>query len=572
MYIIKVDGKLMYSPELMDDGYKVISPKMHLEVNTAGSLDFTLPPCNVKYADIRKMKSIVTVEQDGEQIFRGRVLEENMDISRLKEMYCEGDLSFFLDSLIAPITFEGTAAQFFSALVSAHNSQMEEDKRFVVGNLSGLDNEKIINIATTTYADTLDTIKALLLDVYGGFIRTRFADGVYYVDYISEYTHECTQKIKFGVNLLDIDSHIDTAELCTVLVPLGASTDDGTALTIAEVNDGSIFIENAELIARYGRIYRTYTWDQVTDPAQLMELGQKYMQENVLSETLTLKAVDMHLTNKNIEKIRLGDKVQLESPAHGIERVSVCAAQDIDLQNGDQSEYTFGLPKQTMADQAVSTAEQLDKVKNSINDQHRWLTETQTALNISVNAINLIGHRTTQLEIDVDAAEEAITMKASQDDVDILGERHTAVELRLDAAEDSITAQAETISLQAEEINLKAGKTYVDNLVAQCVQAEDLEAQVLTVVDGANVDSMSVNTLAGGSGDFDEMWVGQLNGQSPAWLSKEVVTGVDYYLETATTPPFYNANGTQVSAGITYVKNVVITPKKETINYLGYTS
>lgn len=561
MYVIKVDGDILYTPELMDDGYKVISPKLHMEVNTAGSLDFTLPPCNVKYDAVHKMKSIITVEQDGEEIFRGRVLEETTDFYKQKEIYCEGDMTFLLDSLQAPFTFEGTAVQLFTGLIAAHNAQMDESKRFVVGDVSGLDDETVIQIATTTFADTSSTVQALLMDVYGGYMRTRLADGVYYIDYISEYTHECTQKIEFGVNLLDIDSQIDATELCTVLVPLGAVMDKGESLTIAEVNNGILYIENEELISRYGRIYRTHTWDQVTDPAQLLELAQKYMQGITLSETLTLLAVDMHLIDGTVDKIRLGDKVHLSSPPHGIDRVSVCAALDIPLQNSGKSEYTFGLPKQTMADQAVSTSAQLDNMANSINDQHRWITETNTALEINVEAINLIGHRTTQLEIDVDAAEEAITLKASQDSVDILEEKHTAVELRLDAAEDSITAQAATISLQAEEIKAKADKIDLQGYVTM----SDFETVQGWATDFAGV-TVSASNVVAGEGDFDELFVGQLNGESPKWTGSTVVTNFTV-TQNKNNATVMLADGT--TKWIQWVESVTITPTTAYINYMG---
>ena len=46
----------------------------------------------------------------------------------------------------------------------------------------------------------------------------------------------------------------------------------------------------------------------------------------------------------------------------------------------------------------------------------------------------------------------------------------------------------------------------------------------------------------------------------------KVCTGTQY--TTATTPPFYNANGTQVSGGITYVKSV--TYNTTDLTYLVY--
>lgn len=593
MYVIKTDGRLLYSPELTNDGFKVYSPKMHMEVNSAGSLDFTLPPCNTLYADIHKMKSIVTVEQDGEEVFRGRVLEENMDFYRQKQIYCEGDLSFLLDSLQAPFNFEGTPAELFVLLVSAHNSQMDESKRFVVGDVSGLDNVTVIKIASTSFADTSSTIQTLLLDVYGGYIRTRKTDGVYYVDYIAEYTHECTQTIEFGVNMLDIDSQIDASELCTVLVPLGAATGTGDALTIAEVNDGSVYIENEELIARYGRIYKTYTWDQVTDPAQLLQLGQAFLQQVALSETLTIRAVDMHLVDGDVEKIKLGDKVLLKSPAHGLDRVSVCSVLDIDLQNGGQSEYTFGLPKQTMADQAVSTASQIDKAMNDINDQHRWLTETDEALNIAVQNINLIGHRTSAIEADFNAAKAEIALKANQTSVDILGERLSGAEVRISGAEAAIelkagqdvvdkmgerltTAEvkidgaASQIALKADKIELEgyvkmedfeAVEGWTDIFASERVETPWLEGGTV------NADNVIAPKVDADAAEVGAMTCETLNGQTPKWTGMTVLTGIGTVSQSKRFLDIMLADGS--TAQLDIVTDVSITPSSAYIEYLG---
>ena len=185
---------------------------------------------------------------------------------------------------------------------------------------------------------------------------------------------------------------------------------------------------------------------------------------------------------------------------HGLDREDVCTAIDQDIENPEKTEYTFGFPLETLTE---SHARTIKGLQHSINDQHRWLTETETALNINVEAVNLIGHRTTQLEIDVDAAEEAITLKASQDSVDILEEKHNEVVLRLDAAEGTITAQA-------EEINLKANKTYVDNLVAKCATVEELETVQSWATDFTGV-TVNVSFVGANEGDFDKLYCGLIN-------------------------------------------------------------
>lgn len=586
MYIIKADGKLLYSPELIDDGYKLISPRMHLEINAAGSLDFTIPPCNALYDDVQKMKSIITVEQDGEVVFRGRISEESVDTYKQRRVYCEGDLAFLLDSLQGPASFTGTQFDLFSQLIAAHNAQMEADKQFTLGDVSGLDREEVFSFDVTTYADTLSMVQSYLIDLFGGYIQTRTEGGVTYIDYVDGFVGECSQKIEFGVNLLNFESQINAEELCTVLVPLGATLDDGTALTIASVNGGMVYIENPEAIARYGRVYKTYTWENVTDPAELLELANEYMQGAGLPETLSITALDMHLVDADVEKIRKGSMVHLLSKPHGIDKKIVCASIDADLENGDQTVFVLGLPKQrlkTLAEQVEEAAAGLDgvisefediytdfediyidledtmdevnRVSGKVDDHHKWLTETDTSLNIAIEHLDLIGHRVNQVEVDVDAAEAAITLKANQTSVDVLEERMSGAEVRIDGAEAEITLKAAQSVVDAmgqrltgaevridgaeAEITLKAAKSTVDEMGERLSTAElridgaesTIEAKAdLILLDGyvkmdefealqAYVedyigDSLSVTNIVAGYGDFDSLWVGQINGGS----------------------------------------------------------
>ncbi len=622
MYIIKADGKLLYSPELIDDGYKLISPRMHLEINAAGSLDFTIPPCNALYDDVLKMKSIITVEQDGEVVFRGRISEESVDTFKQRRVYCEGDLAFLLDSLQAPCSFTGTQYDLFSQLIAAHNAQMEADKQFALGDVSGLDREEVFSFDVTSYSDTLNMVQSYLIDLFGGYIQTRTEGGVTYIDYVDGFMDECSQKIEFGVNLLSFESQINADELCTVLVPLGATLDDGTALTIASVNGGKVYIENPEAIARYGRVYKTYTWENVTDPAELLELGMEYMQGAGLPETLSITALDMHLVDADVEKIRKGSMVHLMSKPHGIDKKIVCASIDADLENADQTVFGLGLPKQRLKTLAERTAEsasgiedifteiedaiwpeiedtwteiedyiwpeiedviwpeiegtqsEVQRVSGEVSDQHKWLTETDTSLNIAIEHLDLIGHRVNQVEVDVDAAEAAITLKANQTSVDVLEEKMSGAEIRIDGAEAQIALKAAQSVVDAlgqrmsgaevringaeAEISLKAARSTVDAMGERLSTAEirisgaesEIEAKADKILLNGYVtmsefealeayvedyigDSISVSSVVAGYGDFDSLGCGQLicgsmslGGSTLTKTSKSVITSV----------------------------------------------
>ncbi len=496
MYKMQADGVVFYDPSADDMTLQVLSPKVQHELNKAGSLTFTVLPGNVMYDGLHKLKTVITLERDGEIVFRGRVLETATDLYNQKEVNCEGELAFMLDSIVRPYQYKGKASDLFRQLVTKHNEQVEEYKRFEIGIITAVKDEDTLETEGGGYADTMSEIKSLLLDGFGGYLRVRRENGVRYLDYVDAFNQACSQVIDFGVNLVDIENKVNAQDVCTVLVPLGKDS-----LTIETVNGGKDYIENPEAIAKYGRIVKTYTWSETDDPAFLLELAQKHMAKMAAETTLTIQAIDLHDCGVDTDSIHLGDTVTLHSIPHGLDKEDVCTAIDQDIENPEKTEYTFGFPQETLTE---SHARAIKGLQHSVNDQHRWLTETDTALNINVEAVNLIGHRTTQLEIDVDAAEEAITLKASQDSVDILEERHTQVELRLDAAEGTLTAQA-------DEIYLKANKTYVDDLVAKCATVEELEAVQSWATDFSGV-TVSASSMIGGYGDFDMLVCGMING------------------------------------------------------------
>lgn len=484
MYKMQADGVVVYDPASDDMTLQVLSPKASYELNQPGSLEFTLLPGNVMYDSLHKLKTVVTLEQDGELIFRGRVLETVTDTYNQKEVYCEGEMAFLLDSLVRPYDFNGKAADLFRQLVTKHNEQVEEYKRFQIGMITAVDDDDTVEVKGEAYTDTMAEIQSLLIDQFGGYLRIRHEGGARYIDYVDAFNQICSQEITFGVNILDIENKVNAQDVCTVLVPLGKDN-----LTIEKVNGGKDYIEDAELVAKYGRIVKSYTWDDASDAGKLLALGQDYMQKMKAETTLTITALDLRAAGADVDGIRIGDTVKLNSQPHGLDKQDICTQIELDIERPEKSEYTFGLPRVTL------TAAQANAVK-SLSErmwhQHRWLTETDTALNINVEATNLIGHRTTQLEIDVDAAEEAITLKASQQSVDILEEKNTAVELRLDAAEGAITAKADTVRVEAIETEIKG-----------LLKVEDLEAEVsaIEVLDVASVSSDHVfgTVVEGGS-------------------------------------------------------------------------
>lgn len=78
MYQIYADGVKMYESG-GDASLLLISPKATLDVNSVPTLSFTIPPGNVRHGKLQKLKTIITVLDDGDLIFRGRVRDITTD-------------------------------------------------------------------------------------------------------------------------------------------------------------------------------------------------------------------------------------------------------------------------------------------------------------------------------------------------------------------------------------------------------------------------------------------------------------------------------------------------------------
>lgn len=385
MYMIYADGNLLHAPNLFHEGYGVFSPKLTVELNKAGSLEYTMPPTNMLYDDLSKLKTIITVHQNGEELFRGRILHDEKDFYKQKSVYCEGELAFLLDSKQRPYTFSGTIENYFRQLINNHNARVDASKKFTVGNVTISGN---ISCASADYPNTFDEITNQILDTVGGYIRTRLENGTRYIDLLADVSKSdnievVAQTIEFGVNLLDISEYITAENIFTVLIPLGATV-EGTdeKLTIASVNNGKDYVEDTTAINLFGRIEEKQDWSGVEDASELKKLGQDLLSKNIeMAVTLTVKAVDLYLLGASAERIRLGDWVRVISLPHGLDKEFQCTKIVYDLENPDQNEYSFGVSYNSMTDQQVNNEK---SIKSSVST----VMSAASSVNMSVNKAN----------------------------------------------------------------------------------------------------------------------------------------------------------------------------------------
>lgn len=126
----------IYDPTDYTDTKKLISPTLTREVGKAGSLEFTLPLGNVAHSALQKMRTTVSVEQDGARIWEGRPMSHEQDFMLRQKVFCEGELAYLNDSSVAPYTAKDvTIKQFLSFLLENHTGMVDAYKAFTCGNV-----------------------------------------------------------------------------------------------------------------------------------------------------------------------------------------------------------------------------------------------------------------------------------------------------------------------------------------------------------------------------------------------------------------------------------------------------
>lgn len=365
MYKVLADGVCIYSDVSMTDETKIIDPTLNLSDNNSGSFTFTLPPSNIAYNTIERLTTLIEVYRDDELLWEGRAISERTDFWGCRNITCEGALSFLNDTIQPQAEYHDmTVRGFLEQLISIHNAKVEAFKQFTVGSVTVTDSNDSI-YRYTNYEKTIECINDKLLDRLGGHIRTRKVNGVRYIDYLDDYPSVTSQEIVIGKNLLDFTKSFDMTDFATVIVPKGARLEESSIealeeyLTVASVNNGSIYVGNQEAISNYGWVEQVVSWDDVTEPSNLLSKAQDYLSYMQFDDmVLELNAVDLHYLNPDIEDINILDLVRVISPPHGLDKVFPVTSLSIPLDKPENATFTLG--------DYVSTS--FTSVNNSVNN------------------------------------------------------------------------------------------------------------------------------------------------------------------------------------------------------------
>ena len=394
MYKIFADDAVLLYDSTLED-FRIGKGVISLEAGKAGSFEFSVFPDHFYYDNFVELKTVITVYKDNRIVFRGRVLNAQADYMNNLAIICEGELAFLMDSITRPYTFSGTATELLKKFINEHNAAVDEFKHFKVGEVT-VSNGTIAR-SNSDYEDTASNMTSRLLeDSTGGvFYITHGEDGqdiTPTINYLKEYTKTATQSIEFGANLKDYVKSVNSEEVATAIIPLGATIDDGDSetedkhLTLGDPD----YVYSKTGVAFRGWIFKPVKFDDITTVEALKKKAQEYV-ETVINPNITIEltAIDLHLLDRSIESFNVCDWVRVFSLPHRLSATMLCKKQTLDLLNPGNDTVTLGHTYATFTQSSSKLTSSLSAVA------------TLSKLSGKLGVLNLITSATEQNSADI---------------------------------------------------------------------------------------------------------------------------------------------------------------------------
>lgn len=472
---------ILYRP---GDDYCLASGKLNLEMGKAGELTVSLPVTNPAVENIVCLTDEVIVYRDSVEIWRGRPITSQQDFQLTGTLTCEGILAYLNDTYYAPFEFEGTPIALLTAILNNHNSFVDTDKQFQIGNVTVTDPNNYISRSSQDYMRTIELLSSRFVETsLGGYFRVRVVDGVKYLDYLSSYDAVAEQDVVFGENILDMASRVDYGGAITAVLPLGSRDETtGERLTVATVNSGDIYVRNRTLINLRGFICECAIWDDVTVASNLLSRAHEYLEQaSAFIKTFSVKAVDLQWEGSENKAWNLGDSVRIYSEPHNINQYSELYKMSLDLLNPTNDSYDFGIVR-TSNSLAIQTSKGQRNLSDSVsNIQANFHKIASTYASFDYLSANY----TTTDEL---KAQYATIKRLDADEVNI----NDAIIGKADVGElNAVKADVEDLSAVSENVKvLLAGQAVTGDM-----QTIKLTAGNATV-DGATINVATMNAAS----------------------------------------------------------------------------
>lgn len=394
IFRVFVDGQLFYHPQLSQ--LAITKAQVKEDAENIDSLTLSAPFCHPYLSLIRPMASTIVCKKDDRIVFEGRALDDGSDLYNTHTWVCESCLAYLKDTIQPPYDYQGTLRGLLEYFVSEHNKNVEDKKKFIVGNVTVTDDNDYVHYSSSDFSVTLDAIRSKLLNTHGGYLSVRHTESGRFLDYLADFSEYSVQTVEFGRNLLNVALSMDHAERVTALIPLGAKiktidemgneVETDERVGISAVNDGKNYIFDDDAVKEVGWIWATEVWEDVTLPANLLRKAQARLPElskGVVSMELTI--VDESGAGADIGDIHARQYVDCLSPPHGIDGRYLCVSKSTDYLNPVNNTITIGASGVRLTSASVRQEQSLIALEDELLGTTREINSSISSLAVNLH-------------------------------------------------------------------------------------------------------------------------------------------------------------------------------------------
>ena len=456
MYIVSIINNGIET-QIHNAERKLSSGTVAKGINQIDTFSFTILPSNIGFNRLFDFKTLVKVYNTNKDRFEffGRVLCANSEMTDsglvYKTVTCESFFGFFYDSIQSYVDLQNwTAKGLFQHIIDVHNSQVEDYKKFVIGEFSVTDENENVYIGIQRNK-TWEILKEKLLDTLSGEFRLRVVDGVNYIDYVAEIGERKSTKIALSKNMKSIIKEADPSAFVTRLIPQGCklkeikttTDEEGNETTeeveterrldVTSVNNGLEYIDVEDAIAEYGIIAAIQEWDDVTEPENLLRKGKKWLEENnKVQVKYQITALDLSLLGLDYDDFEVCNYHPIENALLNIDDEARIITQSIDICEEVKSTIQIGDNFKTLSEIQKEQANGLHSLSNTVTEiksnyvTNQILTSEKTYLtsliNQAVDSILLQVSATYFTQSRAESLEETLTSALKVNSEDIVAE------------------------------------------------------------------------------------------------------------------------------------------------------
>ena len=383
--------KVVHSP-YSRQGNKILSGSIKQAQNAINEFTFVIPMQNNLYQKLTPFQSIVQVVNlyDEEVEFEGRVLSVSNKMTStgfVQEVVCEDFLSFLHDSTQQYQKLKNSGAEaYLREILNQHNAQVENYKQIRLGTVTvkSLTDKPWRYLG---YESTWDTIRDRIVSNIGGYLTLRRENSGFYLDWTSSVGTNQESPIQLGRNIKSASREISFDGIATQIMPIGADEknsqnrssnnkeEQGPDVTrkqidISSVNGGRIWLEDAELVAKFGVIRKPVIWTEIDNPQVLKNRGLQYLKnQKIALAKWTVSAVERYLIDSRYVKFKIGNTHPiLNAPLSGIERLQIIEKK-IDILNPQSVDLVIGSKSQSLSAYQLQSQEAVESIERAKANQ-----------------------------------------------------------------------------------------------------------------------------------------------------------------------------------------------------------